>query len=403
MGNLFCKFEDEAVDDWTTPQFQNQNHHTSFKVIEVNPSLKLWKNLTEITFKEVMDKFKIKKLESWSCSEKLIDVQTQTNTGFYGCTGEHGFVTAARLAFAYHYPLCFSADDVWTLIIQGVSQYILFDPEEFRGYFVNFDGKKTLKVNRDDFVKGKASNDWGSVFVEMSREIGKNIGAKNMDVLCPTFSTTGIVEHSTHSLSLMCAMQNYFDYNVITRCGISKVKLLGVQEDWDNLLSRVQALRRYKQMIPWLDTLVPIVEKFQRAYAGEIDKRFWNSIYKHIEEHSGSTEKVDGWISCFFPYAKETSWMDFGRENANAAGSKRIKEFRTLEAIYKDEMEHNVWGRTGINVSLVPNGIMKTPFQWEYHSQQIEMTAYNGFMGAKLTDDGFVKPVLGWAVGKRTS
>ena len=56
----------------------------------------------------------------------------------------------------------------------------------------------------------------------------------------------------------------------------------------------------------WIDKLLPILEKFLKAYDGEIDESFWNCCYKvHQKNMSGATKNVNGWISNFFPYLEK--------------------------------------------------------------------------------------------------
>ena len=48
--------------------------------------------------------------------------------------------------------------------MQGFCSHMELNSEQMKSYFVNFDGKKVLKVERDDFVKGDPNNNWEEVF-----------------------------------------------------------------------------------------------------------------------------------------------------------------------------------------------------------------------------------------------
>ena len=81
-------------------------------------------------------------------------------------------------------------------------------------------------------------------------------------------------------MSLMDAMKNYFSYEVVTMCGIPKVKLLGKIEDWVKLKNLVAKIGIVYEMNFWTSKLLTILEKFVEAYKGKVDKAFWESIYR---------------------------------------------------------------------------------------------------------------------------
>ena len=57
-------------------------------------------------------------------------------------------------------PLELKPDTIWLTVCQGFAQHILKNSEELRKEFVDFDGKKTLRVDCDDFEFGSPDNDW---------------------------------------------------------------------------------------------------------------------------------------------------------------------------------------------------------------------------------------------------
>ena len=54
----------------------------------------------------------------------------------------NGFYTA----HTNHCPIRIKPDDIWLLIVQAFSNHVNANSERLRNLFVNFDGKKTLKV-----------------------------------------------------------------------------------------------------------------------------------------------------------------------------------------------------------------------------------------------------------------
>jgi len=304
---------------------------------------------------------------------------------------ECGFVHAVYLAFNHHIPLCFGPDDLWNLIIQGVSKHIEKNAEKLRDKFVDFDGKKMLMITRNSFIKGHADNDWAGCFEEWSQQITENIGEDNTKNFIPSFSTTGPLEKAVHELSLMDCMKSYFEYGMRTLCGISKVKLLGSLEDWKQLRNMLTNLRQY-ELDWWMDAIEPVVDMIIKTYTGELkgeeSKKFWYSIYKKYSTHgSGASTYVTGWITNFFPY--------------NCNGSQRYG-FATLEYLMnEDKDELRGWGPSpgSIDHNYVPNGVLACPFTWFYYEEQIPMKIYGGFAGCEMDEDNFIRPVLAWAVG----
>merc|ERR1719499_2298513 len=148
-------------------------------------------------------------------------------------------------------------------------------------------------------------------------------------------------------------------------------------------------------MFEWADALSPILNNLTRAANKQpVDEGFWNVIYKACEPRmSGQHATIDGWVTNFFPYIN---------------GEPRGTPFRSLKEMLEKKTEpdrHYFRKRPdGIPQTAVPSGITKTPFIWEYLGDEIKMTFYGGFVGAKMDDDNeYISPVIGWAVGEEVS
>jgi hypothetical protein len=328
------------------------------------------------SIKEGFTSLKAQNLEAVSHNKEII------------VSGSHGFVNAVYLAFNNHIPLAFGPDDIWNLIIQGVSKHIENNAERLRDKFVDFDGKKTLTIRRDHFVKGSPTNDWAGCFSEWSDQITTFIGEENRENLVSKFSTTGPLETALGELALMDCMKSYFEFRCMTCCGISKVKLYGKEEDWAILRTKVQGLREYG-LGWWIDALDPVLENIVKTYRGQpVNEKFWYTIYKRWSTGgSGASTYVTGWITHFFPYLNK----------------RKRSGFSTLEELYQDaaKAKRDGWGRSSlasIDIYDVPNGVSSTPFTWDYNGVEIYMKIYGGFAGCEM-DGEFVRPVLAWAVG----
>jgi hypothetical protein len=107
--------------------------------------------------------------------------------------GGHGLIRAVHTAYALHYPLVLSPDVVWLAIAQGFAQHVNVHTERLRGKFVRHAGQATLRIQRDDFVKGSPNNRWPEVFSSLSEHGAAHIGRQRDLVVCD-FSTTGPTE-----------------------------------------------------------------------------------------------------------------------------------------------------------------------------------------------------------------
>jgi len=178
--------------------------------------------------------------------------------------------------------------------------------EELRSKFVNFDGKKELKIVRDHFVKG-AQNNWEDVFTDFTKLVKENIGDDNYTNLVPKFSTTTPLAQAISEASLMNAVQHYFSFAVMTGCGISKVRLTGSLEDWKSLYKTTENLAQYN-LGWWIPHVLEPLEMIMKTYENSSNpsqelKDFWKYIFKYYGAGgSGMNPRIDGWLLNFFPY-----------------------------------------------------------------------------------------------------
>jgi len=284
------------------------------------------------------------------------------------------FVGAVHRAYSDHYPLVISPDDIWLCIAQGFAKHITKNAEKYRNRFVQHEGKEVIRIEKDTFIKGDPKNAWQGVFTEFSDRVAKYIG-KTRDLIVADFSTTGPVEKAASQVVLLDAMQQYFDYRVCTRCGIPSIQLMGTIEDWRSVRTRAGVLREY-DLGWWIDTLEPVLDQFIEACSGRVDKSFWSSLYKTVNQGSGGPS-VSGWIGALFPYI--------------------VKYDNTLVQNYCMEGAKSSFC---LSTSVFPGSLSKAPFIWEYYGEEIHMDFIAGHVGYTQQEDGALKSVIGWAISE---
>ena len=290
----------------------------------------------------------------------------------------NAFVQTVHIAYEHHYPLVISPDDIWMCIVQGFGTHVNAYAEELRHLFVQHEGKKEIKVRRNDFVKGSPENPWSEVFSEFSAQIRSHIGEKTHDLLLPNFTTTGPVEKAASEIVLMNAFKEYFDYRCVTRCGIPKITLKGTVDDWKQLRERTLGLAQF-ELKWWIDALKVILDRFVEAAEGKVNKLFWSTIYKEIDESGGPF--ITGWIVTLFPYLN----------------SRRNAFLNNWD--FKEKERRGRFVCDGVTTGTLPPGVACTPFIWEYRGEDIKMTFNAGFMGTVQDPTTLtVSAVIGWTV-----
>ena len=171
----------------------------------------------------------------------------------------HPLIGALHAAFMSHRPVCLSPDILWLTLTQGLAHHINANAEALRGQVVRHEGKLTIKVRRDDLVKGSPENPWPEVFRGFSEAILDHLGPTH-GLIVADFSTTGPVERAASEVVLLDAMQSYFCYELHTMCGIPSITLEGTVEDWRSILRRVQAWEQFG-LEWWIRPLLPILEQ----------------------------------------------------------------------------------------------------------------------------------------------
>jgi hypothetical protein len=301
-------------------------------------------------------------------------------------TQANPFVYAIHRAYADHLPLVLSPDDLWLCIAQALGLHVNLYAEALRDRLVSHQGQLAIEVRRDGFVMGSADNDWPGVFEEFSQQLAGHLG-EVANLIVADFSTTTAVERGVSQIVLMCVMRPYFRYDVTTLCGIPSITLLGTPDDWRAIRHRAEAFAQY-DLERWTAALLPILDQFVAASAGDVDREFWQSVYK-LGGGSGGPY-ISGWINTLFPYIKRHPEV-LGTHDG---------ELRVNESAYRWE------GASGDDKNRptstqFPWGLSRAPFVWNYQLTDFPMEFVGGFVGVSQNPGTMaVRPAIGWAVRK---
>ncbi|HZI00650.1 MAG TPA: DUF4419 domain-containing protein [Flavisolibacter sp.] len=318
-------------------------------------------------------KSKLGEIEACSITDRLLVDNHDMN---------HPLLMALAMAFSEHHPVALSPDMFWLLICQGFAQHVGLNKEKLRDRLVAHENKKTIVVRRDDFIKGWPGNPWPEVFTEFSQEAQRLMRSDLYSVMVPSFSTTTVVEKAAFEVAFMDTMSNYFEWLLTTRCGIPEITLEGTPEDWKLLRENAQKLAGY-DLDWWIDGLMPLLSKIEETAKGNIDRAFWQSIYKHNDMSGGPF--ITGWILKFFPYINARDSKD-EYPNPYLSEPDLLKEGRPVTVPF----------------SFFPAGISIVPFEWHYFSMEYSMEFLAGFVGIHSEPEtNTLRPEIGWVIAER--
>lgn len=224
-----------------------------------------------------------------------------------------GLFSSVVTAYNKHWKLRTSPDDWWYVVTRRVA--IAIDKnskkEKVRKMFVEHEGKKTLQVDVPSNNIYDVDYTW--FFDEISKQISKNVKSPEyVDVITANFSSTSPVQRIVSQITLMSSLQEFFEFKMMLLCGIPGVELLGTEEDWEKLLSKLEALITILEPIKkelglsgkWWSDVREVFEKLLATYRDEPDYDWWSRIVTYHAFGSGPTGYT-GWITRFMEMTEE--------------------------------------------------------------------------------------------------
>ena len=86
--------------------------------------------------------------------------------------------------------------------------------------------------------------DYSWFFDQIAKGIQENMKVPEfVDGMTADFGTTSAVQKIVSQITSMYSVQDYFQYKLIFSCGIPAVEMLGTEDDWSKLQSKLKLLR----------------------------------------------------------------------------------------------------------------------------------------------------------------
>jgi hypothetical protein len=191
-------------------------------------------------------------------------------------------------------------------------------------------------------------------------------------------------------------------------CGIPAVTLEGTPDDWRTIARRLEGFAEMG-LGWWFGPLRPVLERIALSAVGEVDRAFWNSMYRSSDSNGRCAPgaSASGWISLFFPYlidrdgapTRRNPWMAEPRAYGESPSS-RDSLFPT------DEDPDHATPR--LPIGELPTGLaMANMTEVERdldgrlrRTRPMEFIA--GFVGVAQDPETLcLRPEIGWAVRER--
>ena len=298
-----------------------------------------------------------------------------------------GLVSAVLEAYNEHHNLVLRPDDFWTAIIIQFGFYVTGNSEALRDRLVSFEGKKELEIIASGTL---FTADFGVIANRMvDEQIVKNIKDPSIvEWVIPAFSTTTETDRIVSSVSLMAALQNFFDYKFSLRCGIPNVTLLGTPSDWEVLRAKIDRLLEFELegkhiMERWHGWLSYICDNLVASANNEPSMEFWDKVACHLGGGSGPSY-ISGWLSAFAVFNAKGDWQG-SRTSYGGRGE-----------------EPTDYGFPVIDTQNLPAGITSVPVSVDDNGTLYDCFMFAGHMGYTSDENHItVIPRTDWCIATK--
>ena len=328
-------------------------------------------------------------------SDAILDIIPQRN----------GFVHTVIEAYNRHRALIVRPDDVWLAILTQFSFFVNGNAEALRHVFVAHEGKKELEI-----VGGgtRYSMDPASMARQMTHLMQQNIIDESLqEWIMPSFTTTTATDSATSAIVMMGTMKAYFSYKFGLMCGIPKVTLEGEKRDWEDILHRLERLKKYGvQTIAWYHLLRPVISRFVSAYDDPTSPKnldFWNKVAHFNGGGSGPTW-LSGWITAFCVFGEKGEWqgnMFNGKtEDAKDPVHLSVSQFASvyLHQASKPYLTLDHFPYPRIDSNDVPCGYTHVDVKLDDNGTKFETMFVAGLIGSYISAStrDTIQPIPGW-------
>lgn len=308
------------------------------------------------------------------------------------------FVATIHKSFDEHRPLTLSPDVIWMAIAQGVSIHINENFKELEPFIFKTNKPDKISVRNDELSynsedlidEASTKEPWADLLQAYSDSTTAYVNDDYYDFFVPEFSTTTSYIHASYEVTMLEGFSQAFEYFGDSGCGIPYITLLGTEDDWRAIYQRIDKIEELG-MKTWAEELRAVLKQFIRVYEKDVDRSFWQDIYKNHLEYG--TSYVSGWFIKFFPYLEMTGELEPAEDPKGIYYSRAAKEYKE-----NSFLEGNRYLISRLETDDFPSGISEIDVHWNDFGTQREMKVHAGFYAIKQYDDLSLEPAISWAV-----
>lgn len=328
----------------------------------------------------------------------------------------NSFIGMIATAFNEHLPMRITCNDIWLLILQGLSQHINKNSEELRHLFVNFKGKQEIKIFLDNFELESQDNEWDKITQAFLNKIEEKVTPAYFNLIKNTLSMSNQTVEIVNNIAGLSCFTSYFKLKCFYGCGFPEITLAGTTEDWLKIRAKINQIEELfyisesNNLTWWTQKLKFVVDEFINTSRGDVNVGFWKNSYKQITLYLST--RFNGWAGFFFPYVYRNKEMirnpilfeDVNKFTINSESNNR-REFEFTQENRTTNI-NNLGGETFpydkfLSPRDIPSEISIVPITMVdiRDGRETETYLYGGFMGVLQDQDSLeLKTCLGYAL-----
>ena len=270
----------------------------------------------------------------------------------------HPFVAMVGTAFANHHSIEIYPDDIWLLIMDGISQHVNYNRDKLKDKFVPEGVDTNLVVNDNALTPQSPPSAWKKNISAIYDSLYQKLPEATRNAFDIDFSTSTDIDKLVAKTTLMAISSTYYTYSIRTLCGIPQIVIKGKKKDWQKLKDSFDKLAVILDMPWWAEQIDPILNEFILTFDKKFNMEFWRGIYKYIPpKNSGAVPNINGWITKFFPY------------------------------IPKDEQKHRTHWDEQVKFRDLTTGRNDVWITWKYLGKEIPLLLSTGFWGVTIDSE----------------
>jgi hypothetical protein len=199
------------------------------------------------------------------------------------------------LCWNYHYGVVISPTILWNMVLCNLAYEVNKNPEKYRKYFTKSEEKIEIMVEQGGELIDPAL---------LIAGLQGSVPTRILDAVFPPLSTDTEKSRFANYTAFLDMASPYYNYSMYL-CGIPKIMILGVKNDWLHIIHRIGMITA---VIPECDDyLFEVATKISDIADNNIDYKDFFSLERC---GSGHQVMVSGWIKDFFIEKPKVSYPE---------------------------------------------------------------------------------------------